>query len=79
MTLNDRNLTRNDFLEQLLRMIVALRMSMRSVENVKLQKAFICLISNLRFFSSSTIKNQLIRRRDEFFFCYSQNFLKTTR
>jgi hypothetical protein len=65
MILNEHNLTQKNFFEQLLRMIVALEMSMRSVENVKLRRIFNCLILDLRFLSSSTMKNQFIRRRDE--------------
>ncbi len=65
MIFNERSFTQKNFFEQLLRMIVAFEMFMRSVENVKLRRVFNCLIFDFRFFSSSTMKNQFIRRRDE--------------
>ncbi len=43
-------------------MIIALDLFFASVSNIKLQKAFACLNIDVKFSSSFTIKNYLMRR-----------------
>jgi hypothetical protein len=62
LLLNGRKLKKDDFTSQLLRMIVALELSLRSVANVELQRAFNCLTDDVQFPSSSTMKNYLMTR-----------------
>jgi hypothetical protein len=79
MIFNERNFIQKNFFEQLLRMIVAFEMFIRSVENVKLRRVFNCLIFDFRFFSSSTMKNQFIRRRDEILFLLFAKLFKNNK
>jgi hypothetical protein len=54
--------TKEDFNDQLLRMIVALKLSFASVSNVEFQRAFCCLNNTITFSSFFIIKNHLIFR-----------------
>ena len=58
-------MTRDDFTDQLLRMIVALGLPMRSVHNTEMQRVFSCLDRTVTLPSASTIKNQLMVRLHE--------------
>jgi hypothetical protein len=62
---NGRKLKKNDFTSQLLRMVVALGLSMRSVANVELQRAFHCLTDDILFSFPFTMKNHLLVRSKE--------------
>lgn len=56
--LGDRIFAKNDFPDQLLRMIVALGLPLKSVANIELERAFDCLNNSIRFPYFFTVKNR---------------------
>jgi hypothetical protein len=63
--INDRVLKKKNFVNQLLRMIVALELSFSFLINIELQRAFFCLNNIVKFSFFFIIKNHLMLRCEE--------------
>ena len=72
---NNKKFTKKNLNSQMLRMIIATKLFLKNINNIKLQKTFVCLNFEIRFFSSNILKRQLMKKIQKITKNLLKNFL----